>query len=88
MTERIYRFTWYPTKDGEDFLRHTLIKLPNAKGKTEVDAKVAVDLFTKSCGNLKKNTVIKIQELDKDGNQIGEDITPSAEENAIVPSGR
>ena len=85
---RIYRFTWYPTKDGEDLFRHTLIRISNPTGKTEIDAKNAVDLFTRSCGNLRKNTIIKIQELDENGEQIGKDITPSNEENAIIPSGR
>ena len=85
---RIYRFKWFPTKDGEVVSRHTLIKISNPTGETEKDAKVAVDLFIKSCGNLKKNTIIKIQELDGDGNQIGEDIIPSKDENAIIPSGR
>ena len=86
--ERIYRFKWYPTKDGEIVSRDTLIKLSSPTGKTEIDAKNAVNLFIKSCGNLRKNTIIKIQELDENGKQIGEDITPSTEENAIIPSGR
>ena len=85
---RFYRFKWYPTKDGEIVSRHTLIRLSNPTGKTEIDAKNALNLFTKSCGNLKRNTIIRIQELDEDGKQIGEDITPSTEENAIIPSGR
>ena len=85
---RIYRFKWYPTKDGEDLSRHTLIRISHPTGKTEIDAKEAVGLFTKSCGSLKRNTIIKIQELDGDGKQIGEDITPSDAENAIIPSGR
>lgn len=86
--KRIYRFKWYPTKDGEIVSRHTLVQLSNPTGKTEIDAKNAVDLFIRSCGNLRKNTIIKIQELDENGKQIGKDITPSAEENAIIPSGR
>ncbi len=86
--KRIYHFTWYPTKDGETLSRHTSIQISKPTGKTEIDAKNAMELFVKSCGSLKKNTIIKIQELDENGEQIGEDITPSADENAIIPSGR
>lgn len=85
---RIYRFKWYPTKDRDAIPRHTLIRISNPTGKTEIDAKNAMELFVRSCGNLKKNTIIKIQELDENGEQIGEDIVPSAEENAIIPTGR
>ena len=86
--QRIYRFNWYPTKDGEALSRNTLVRLSHPTGKTQIDAKNALGLFVKSCGNLNRNTIIKIQELDGDGKQIGEDIIPSAEENAIIPSGR
>ena len=86
--KRIYRFKWYPTRDRDKLSRDTLIQLANPTGKTEIDAKNALNLFIKSCGNLKKNTIIKIQELDEDGKQIGEDIMPSTDENAIIPSGR
>ena len=85
---RIYRFTWYPTKDRKELSRHTLIRISHPTGKTEIDAKNATNLFIKSCGSLKRNTIIKIQELDENGEQIGEDIIPSADENAIIPSGR
>ena len=85
---RTYAINWYPTKDGESVSRTTMVKISKPTGKTDIDAKVAVGLFTKSCGNLKRNTIIKIQEFDENGKQIGEDITPSTEENAIIPSWR
>ena len=85
---RTYAINCYPTKDGESVSRTTMVKISKPTGKTDIDAKVAVGLFTKSCGNLKRNTIIKIQEFDENGKQIGEDITPSTEENAIIPSGR
>lgn len=85
--ERIYAIKWYPAKDGEIVSRTTMIKLSNPTGKTEIDAKSAINIFTKSCGNLKKNTIINIKELDGEGNQIGEDIIPSNDSN-IIPSGR
>ena len=86
--ERIYNIEWYPTKESELVKRNTMILLSKPTGKTEIDAKEAVNIFTKSCGNLKKNTIIRIKEIDECGNQIGEDIVPSNEENAIIPSGR
>lgn len=86
--KRTYAINWYPTKDGESVSRTTMVKISKPTGKTDIDAKAAVGLFTKSCGNLKRNTIIKIQELDENGKQIGEDITPSTKENAIIPSGR
>lgn len=86
--QRVYAIDWYPTKDGESVSRRTKIRISKPTGKTEIDAKAALGLFTTSCGNLKRNTVIRIKEFDENGEQIGEDITPSAEENAIIPSGR
>lgn len=44
------------------------------------DAQSALQVFMSANGNLKKNTVIHIQELDKEGNPIGEPIVPSEEE--------
>ena len=78
--ERTYAINWYPTKDGEKVSRTTMIKLSSPTKVTEKDAKDAVNIFIKSCGNLKKNTIINIKELDSDGNQIGEDIVPSTDE--------
>ena len=86
--QRIYAIDWYPTKDGVVVSRRTMVKISNPTGKTEIDAKSAIGLFTKSCGNLKRNTIIRIKELDENGKQVGEDIIPSSEENAIIPSGR
>ena len=86
--KRVYAIDWYPTKDGESVSRKTMIRISKPTGKTEIDAKAALGLFTTSCGSLKRNTIIRIKELDENGEQIGEDITPSTEENAIIPSGR
>jgi len=84
---RNYNIEWYPTKEREKLKRTTLIKLNKPTGKTEYDAKAALGIFIASCGNLKKNTIIKIVEMDENG-QIGEDIVPSTEENAVIPTGR
>jgi hypothetical protein len=51
-----------------------------------VDAKSALNLFLSQYGGLKKNTIIKIIEMDENG-QIGEDIIP-IDNNSIVPTHR
>lgn len=83
---RNYNITWYPTKDGESFTRSTFIRLGKPSGKTEYDAKAALNIFLAQCGNLKKNTIVKIVEMDENG-QIGEDIVPTAD-SAIIPTGK
>ena len=83
---RNYSIEWYPTKDGEDFKRSTFIKLSKPTGKTEYDAKAALNIFISQCGNLKKNTIIRIKEMDESG-QIGEDIIPT-NENTIIPTAK
>ena len=44
-----------------------------------IDAQSALQVFMSANGNLKKNTVIHIQELNKDGNPVGEPIVPENE---------
>ena len=83
---RNYNIVWYPTKDGEKFTRQTFIRLSKPIGKTAVDAKAALNIFISQFGGLKKNTIVKIIEMDENG-QIGEDIIPT-EKSAIVPTGR
>ena len=88
---RNYEFTWHPTKESkygkEPTIRVNMVKLSNAIGVTGIDAKTALNIFTKTFGNLNKNTIVTIKEFDENG-QIGEDIVPAADENAIVPVGR
>ena len=83
---RKYDITWYPTKDRENFTRVSHIKLSKPSGKTALDAKAALGIFVAQLGGLQKNTIVKIQEFDENG-QLGEDIIPMAETN-IIPSGR
>lgn len=88
MKKRSYSFKWYPTKEikyGTPLPRTNKIVLSGPTGKTEVDAKAALNLFMGSFGNLKTNTIVSIKEFDENGKQIGEDIVPSKEENAIIP---
>ena len=88
---RAYKITWYETKDtkygGEPNIRTTKLALSKPVGYTPYDAKCALGIFISANGNLNKNTVLKIQEFDENG-QIGEDIVPSAEADAIIPVAR
>lgn len=86
---RNYIFEWYSTKESkykEPIHRFNTVNLTSPSGETAVDAKSALNIFTSSFGNLKNITIVKIKEMDENG-QIGEDITPS-DENTIIPSGR
>ena len=85
---RLFRFTWYKNeKYGESLTRHTFITVSPATGAIEKDGKRAVELFCNEFGSLKYNSIVKIQELDEDGNQIGEDIVPQ-EGSVIVPTAK
>lgn len=83
---RMYCITWYPTRDGDNMRRDTFIKLSKPTGQTNYDAKAALNIFISKFGNIKKNTIIKIIEMDENG-QIGEPITPM-EDSTIIPAGR
>lgn len=88
---RYYKIDWYETKDikygGEPNMRTTQVTLSKPTGLTEVDSKNALAIFMSNNGNLKKNTVTRIREYDNLG-QIGKDITPSDETNAVIPEVR
>ena len=81
---RYYMIEWYSNKDN--IHRTNKVVINNPTGETSKDAQHALDLFIKGFGNLKKNTVVKIQEFGEEG-QIGEDIVPQGE-TSIVPTGR
>lgn len=62
-------FNWHKNeKYSEPIDRNTKIQ--------SADAKSATDNFMKVFGNLKKNTINFIQEIDENGSPIGEKITP------------
>lgn len=89
--KRNYIFTWYENKKAkynDPIKRTNNIKLIKPVGKTEYDAKAALQIFMASFGNLHKNTIISIKEIDENGQQIGEDIVPSEAEDAIIPIGK
>ena len=80
---RNYNIEWYPTRDGQNFKRQTFIRLSKPTGHTDIDAKAALNIFISQCGNLRKNTIIKIVEMDENG-QIGEDIVPT-DGSSMIP---
>ena len=85
MANRKFAFTWYENpKYGNPITRTNAVEVPNASPDTGMVAKTAVALFTKSFGNLKKNTIVSIQEFNDKG-PVGEPITPN-DENDIVPT--
>jgi len=85
---RNYEIAWFPTKEskycGEPVIRKNIVKLSEPTGTTSVDSKAALNIFSKTLGNLNKNTIVYIKEFDENG-QIGEDIVPAGDENAIIP---
>ena len=80
---RMYEITWFPTKERNPMTRNTFITLSKPTGETSYDAKAALNIFISHFGNLKKNTIVKIIEMDENG-QIGDDILPT-DSNSSVP---
>ena len=81
---RKYNIEWYPRKYSNPINRHCFIKLIKPTGERNIDAKAALNIFISNNGNLKKNTIVKIIEMDENG-QIGEPIVPTDNENTIIP---
>lgn len=81
---RYFRFHWYKNKNGA-IDRHNLITVTEASGDIGRDAHAATNMFCYHFGNLKNNTIIEIQEVDKDNNEIGEPIVPD-NDTSIVPT--
>lgn len=62
-------FNWHENiKFGKPVNRNTRIE--------SIDAENATKVFMKTFGNLKKNTINYIQEIDKNHNPVGEKIIP------------
>jgi hypothetical protein len=84
MAKRNFAFTWHKNeKCIEPIIRHNSITVSNASDDTAFAAKAATELFCKTFGNLKKNTIISIQEYNEKG-PVGEPIIPT-DNNSIVP---
>ena len=78
-----FNFTWYAKQDKIE--RHTKVQTNVAdSAELSIGAKGATDLLCRTLGNLNKNEIVSIQQIDKDGNPIGEPILPM-EGSTIVP---
>ena len=78
-----FNFTWYAKQDKIE--RHTKVQTNVAdSAELSIGAKAATDLLSRTLGNLNKNEIVSIQQIDKDGNPIGEPILPM-EGSSIVP---
>lgn len=85
MKQRIFIFNWHEnTRYGNPIERKNSVSITKTNDIGH-DAKQATEVFCKTFGNLKKNTINSIQETDEKGEPIGEPITP-AEENSIIPA--
>lgn len=85
--KRTFIFTWQENKKYNSLERKNTIMVPNASEDIGLAAKAATEVFTKTFGNLKKNTIKSIQEINENGEFVGEPITPQ-DEVSIVPTGR
>ena len=81
---RAFIFKWKENKKYS-IERENLIQISRETGDIGQDAKAALNLFCANFGNLKKNEIITIQEVDEHGIEIGEPIKPTSNENSIVP---
>lgn len=82
---RKFIFTWYKNeKYNKSFERKSEIVVIDAPLDIGAAAKSAVNIFTKSFGNLKKNTIVSIQEYNNYNEPIGEPIVPEME-TGILP---
>ena len=74
-------------RNGLGMVMHRTISLSKPPGDIGLDAKAAVGIFISSTGNLKKNEIIEIQEVNEYNRPIGEVIKPM-DNTSIVPTGR
>ena len=85
--KRIFDFTWHENvKFGQPVVRTNRVMVAS-NGDVGQAAKAATNVFTKNFGNLKRNNIISIQEVDEKGNKVGEPIVPQ-EDTSIVPTGK
>ena len=81
---RNFSFKWYKNeKYREPIERANSITVSDAPADTALAARSATELFVKSFGSLRYNTIVSIQEYNDEG-PVGEPIIPS-DDNSIVP---
>lgn len=81
---RKFEVTWYSKKDKAKIERHNTVMVSKPNGDIGKDAKAASEIFCATFGSLKKNEIVKLQEIDDAGAPIGEPITPM-EDSSVVP---
>ena len=74
-------------KFGEPSIRISNIILSKSTGNIGKDAKAALNILISNFKALKYSDVINIQEIDKEGNPIGEPIKPM-EDTSMVPTSK
>lgn len=84
---KYFLITWYEKKDKQKIHRTHKISIKTNSSDIGVTAKRATDLFCLACGNLNKNEIVSIQEVDENNVPIGEPITPM-DGSTIVPTRR
>lgn len=76
---KTFRFTWYKNeKYAKPLERKNLIKSDEPQEATSA--------FMSVFGNLKKNTIVMIEEIDAEGRRVGEPIIPEEGTSPLVPS--
>ena len=86
--KRIFDFTWYENvRFGQLMVRTYRVMVASNNGDVGQAAKAATNVFTKNFGNLKRTTIVSIQEIDEKGEKVGEPIVPQ-DDTSIVPTGR
>lgn len=83
--KRTFIFNWYENTRYDSPIERKNTVVVARTNDIGHDAKQATEVFCKSFGNLKKNTINSIQEINEKGESIGEPIIP-AEENSIIPA--
>ena len=82
---RNFEFTWYEKNDRLKMERRNKVQAAVVDtAEIGTAAKLATDIFCRTFGNLNKNEIVSIQQIDKDGNPIGEPILPM-EGSSIIP---
>ena len=85
--KRIFDFTWHENvRFGQPMIRTNRVMVAS-NGDVGQAAKAATNVFTKNFGNLKRTTIVSIQEINEKGEKVGEPIVPQ-DETSIVPTGR
>ena len=86
--KRIFDFTWYENvRFGQPKVRTNRVMVASNNSDIGQAAKAATNVFTKNFGNLKRTTIVSIQEINEKGEKVGEPIIPQ-DDTSIVPTGK